>query len=91
MPARAPLQIHLVRLMRWAAFFALGLAIIALVLLVRGDPEVRVYRFIATALGVGLGALLGIGLMTILLLANRQGRRESAANSIKKEDNDPRS
>ena len=88
MLVRAPLQIQLVRLMRWAALFALAFAIIALVLLARGDSEVRAYRFIATALGVGVSVLLG---MTILFLATRQARGVGAADSIKKEDNDPRS
>ena len=89
MHARAPLPMQLVRLMRWAAFFSLAFAIVALVLLARGDSEVRAYKFIATALGVGLFVLLGMALMTLQLAGKRQGR--NAADSVKKEDNDPRS
>lgn len=89
MPARVPLQMQLVRLMRWGALFSLAFATVALVLLARGDSEMRAYKFIATALGVGLCVLLGMALMTLLLFGNRQGR--SATDHIKKENNDPRS
>ena len=85
MPARAPLQIQLVRLMRWAALFSLALATVALALLARGDSEERAYKFIATALGVGLAVLFAMAVMTL-----RQFRDRNAADSIKKEYDDPR-
>ena len=86
MPARAPLLIQLVRLMRWAALFSLVLAAVALALLARGDSGERAYRFIATALAVGLTVLLAMAVMTL-----RQFRDRDAADSIKKECDDPRS
>lgn len=87
MPAPATLQRQLVRLMRWAALLSLAFAIVALALLARGDSELRAYKFIATALGVGLGVLLGIGLMALLFV----GRHRTTAISIEKESNDTRS
>ena len=91
MPAPAPLQKQLARFMRWAALFSLAFALVALILLARGDAGERAYRFIAAALGVGLGVLLCVGIMTLLLIGNRYGWGGSAAEFIKKEDNDPRS
>ena len=84
---RAPLQIQLIKVVRWAALFSLAFAIVAMVLLARGDSGERAYMFIATALGVGLGVLLGAALLALLFL----GRGGIAADSIKKEDNDYRS
>jgi hypothetical protein len=77
--------------MRWAALLSLAFAIVALVILVRGESEERAYNFIATALGVGLSVLLGIAFMTLLLLSRRHARDDSATQAIKKESNDDRS
>ena len=87
---RTPLQIQLVRLMRWAALFSLAFATVALVLLAREETEERAYKFIAAALGVGVSVLLGIGLLMLLSLGGVRVRGESVADSMKKEDNDPR-
>ena len=91
MPSRARLQIQLLTLMRWGALFSLAFAIVALVLLARGNSEERAYNFIATALGVGLIVLLGIALLTLLFLSGRHTRDSRSTESMKKENNDDRS
>lgn len=86
MPAPVPLQMQLIRLMRWAALISVAFAIVALVLLARGDSGVRPYKYVAMALGVGISVLIGAALMALPLLG-----RHGNGDSIKKEDNEPRS
>lgn len=90
-PPLAPLKQQFLRIMRWAAFFSIAVASLAVALVAQGDSEVRVHMLIATALGVGLSVMLGIALMALVFLSNRLGQDERAADHRQKEDNDPRS
>lgn len=69
----------------------MAIAVVAVVLVAKGDSEIRIHLLIATALGVGLSVLLGIALMTLLFLSNRMGQDVEAADHKQKEDHDPRS
>ena len=89
-PPLAPLKRQFLKLMRWAALFAIAVAALAVVLVARGDTEIRVHMLIATALGVGLSVLLGIALMTLVFLSNRMGQDAEAADHRQKDENDPR-
>lgn len=85
-----PIKRQFIKVMRWAALFSVAVAAIAVVLVARGDPEIRIHLLIATALGVGLTVLLGIALMTLLFLSNRMGQDADAADHRLKDDDDPR-
>jgi hypothetical protein len=89
-PPLASLKQQFVRIMRWAALFSIGVAVVAVFLVAQGESEIRAHMLIATALGVGLTVLLGIALMTLVFLSNRLGQDESAADHKQKDKNDPR-
>ncbi len=89
-PPLAPLNRQFLKIMRWAALFSIAIAILAVFLVAQGDTEIRVHMLIATALGVGLSVLLGIGLMSLVFLSNRMGQDADAADHRQKDDNDPR-
>ena|SRR5688500_6493138 len=89
-PPLAPLKRQFLKIMRWAALFSIAVAAVAVVLVAQGDTEIRVHMLIATALGVGLSVLLGIGLMSLVFLSNRMGQDADAADHRQKDDNDPR-
>jgi len=75
------------RIFQLLALLAIAIALLAVVLVARGDPSVHVHMLVATALGVGLTVLLGTGLMTLAFFSSSSGHDESAAP--RKED-DPR-
>ena len=68
-----------VRIMRVAAAFAIVTAAIAVLLVARGQSELHIHMLIATALGIGLTVLLGMGLMTLVFLSHRSGHDADAA------------
>lgn len=90
-----PLKHRFLKIMRWAALFSIMIAMLAVALIAQGETEIRAHMLIATALGVGLSALLGIALMTLVFLSNRTGHDIKAAAHQQKEyqqkdKNDPR-
>jgi hypothetical protein len=89
-PSLAPLKRQFLKLMRLGALFSIAIAMLAVVLVARGDTEVRIHMLIATALGVGLSVLLGIALMSLVFLSNRMGQDADAADHRQKDENDPR-
>lgn len=68
------------RTMRLMALIAIACAIVAVVLVARGDPTTHVHMLIATALGVGLTVLLGTALMTLAFVSNSSGHDREAAH-----------
>ena len=94
MPAPQPVQLHkqqFVRIMRLAALFSIGIAAVAVILVVRGDSETRAPMLIAVALGAGFVALLGIALMSLAILGGRPAHGGNAVDHIQKEEHDHRS
>lgn len=67
------------RTMRLMALVSIGCAVIAVVLVARGDPTTHVHMLIATALGVGLTVLLGTALMTLAFVSASSGHDDEAA------------
>ena len=79
-PPIGPLKIRFIRVMRWAALFSVAIAVLAVVLVARGDSELHIQMLIATALGVGVSVLLGAALMTLIFLSNSSGFDADAAD-----------
>lgn len=79
-PPIGPLKIRFIRVMRWAALFSVAIAVLAVVLVARGDSELHIHMLIATALGVGVSVLLGAALMTLIFLSNSSGFDADAAD-----------
>lgn len=83
-PRHATLR-RLWRLFRLLALLSIVAAVIGVILVTRGDGEVRASLIIATALGIGLTVLVGTGLMTLLFLSNSSGHDDQAAPRIRQE------
>ena len=73
------------RIMTWMALFAIVIAGIAVLLVVRGDEGFHPHMMIATALGVGLTVLLGSALMTLAFLSSSSGHDEQATGREKED------
>jgi hypothetical protein len=67
------------------ALLSIVVAVIAMILVARGDSGTHVHMLIATALGVGLTVLLGTGLMVLSFLSASSGHDEQAGNYKEKE------
>jgi len=72
------------RIMRGLALMAIALAALTVAIVGRGDGGSHIHLLIATALGVGLTALLGTGMMALLLLGSANGHEQAA--HFEKED-----
>ena len=84
MPVTDPLRARVikrrfVRIMRVAAVFAIIIAAVAVLLVARGQSELRIDMLIAAALGIGLTVLLGTALMTLNFLSSRSGHHSDAS------------
>ena len=72
------------RIMKWMALFAITVAAIAVLLVMRGQEGVHIHMMIATALGAGLSVLLAGALMSLVFLSNSSGH-DDAANRFEEE------
>ena len=77
-------QFH--RVMKWMALFSIVIAVIAVLLVMRGADGTQVQTLIATALGVGLAVLLGTGFMSLAFLRSSSGDDEQARGHVRDED-----
>ena len=85
---RRAIRRRFMRIMRFAAAFAIVIAGIAVLMVARGRSELHIHMLIATALGIGLAVLLGTALMILLFLSHRSGRDADAA-AAPHESNEP--
>lgn len=69
------------RIVRLCAVLSLVIAVIAAILVSRGDPTLHIHMLVATALGVGLTVLLGTSLMSLAFLSASSGHDEQASHS----------
>jgi hypothetical protein len=83
----AALKRHFLRIFRLNAALSLVVAIIAVILVSRGDPTLHIHMLIATGLGVGLTVLVGTSLMTLSFLSASSGHDEQA-NNLTQENKD---
>ena len=67
------------RILRLLILFSIVVAAIAVILVTRGEGEIRASLIIATALGVGLTVLLGSALMALMFISADSGHDEQAS------------
>jgi hypothetical protein len=67
--------------LRLIAWFSVLIAGIAVLLVERGQQDVRIHMLIATALGTGLTVFVGGALMTLVFLSASSGHDEAAAQT----------
>ena len=70
------------RIFRLLALLSVIIAAIGVVLVTRGESQVRASVIIATALGIGLTVLLGTALMTLVFLSSSSGHDDEATRRI---------
>ena len=81
-PIPRPLTTHknkLKRSFKLLVWFAGLVAIIATLLVARGQAELHIHMLIATALGMGLAVFIGGGLMLLIFYSAASGHDEAAA------------
>lgn len=76
------------RIFRLLALLSIIIAGVAVLLVARGDPTLHIHMLIATALGVGLTALLGTALMTLTFLSSSSGHDDQVASTTHQENID---
>ena len=74
------------RIFRLLALLSIVIAVLGVVLVTRGEGEVRASLIIATALGVGLTVLVGSALMTLVFLSSSGGHDEEASRTHQEND-----
>ena len=62
------------RFVKWLALLSVAIALIAVVLGMRGDRALQGQMVIATALAIGLTVLLGTGVMILTFMNSPTGR-----------------
>lgn len=75
----ATLTDKLKRALRLLAWFALLVAIIATLLVVRGQPTLQIHMMIATFVGMGLVVFIGGALMLLIFYSAASGHDDRAA------------
>ena len=75
------------RMMKRMALLALAAAIIAVVLVAKGDDNPSIHILIATAIGVGGTVLMGTALMTLTFFSSSSGHDAEAGESHDQESN----
>jgi len=69
----------LARAIRWVALFALAVAVLAVVLVSRGQAEWRIHMMIATGVGLFLTVMLAGALMLLVFFSSSSGHDDAAA------------
>jgi len=62
------------------ALLGLVVAVIAVILVSRGDSTLHIHMMIATGVGIFLTVLVGTGLMTLVFISSSSGHDEAAAH-----------
>lgn len=75
------------RIFTLLALLSVVVAIVAVLLVARGDPQMHIHMLVATFLGAGLTMLLGTSLMTLAFLSSSSGHDQQAANGRSPEKN----
>ena len=76
------------RIFRLLAVLSIIIAAIAVLLVARGQPEIRVHMLIATALGTGLMVLVGGALMSLVFLSASSGHDDSIGENARRHDHE---
>lgn len=74
------------RLFRWLALFAAIVALIAVLLVARGDTQTHWHMLVATAAGTWLTVFVGGSLMILMFVSASSGHDQVAAKTPNRED-----
>ena len=74
------------RIFRLMLVLAVVVAIIAMILVARGDPTLHINMLVATGLGVAIPVLLGTSLMTLVFISADSGHDDAAAPHLHDRD-----
>jgi hypothetical protein len=74
------------RIFRLLAVLSVIVAAIAVLLVARGQDEVRIHMLVATALGTGFMVLVGGALMSLVFLSASSGHDDSIGDSGRRND-----
>ena len=80
-PKSGALRARFWRIFRLLAGLSVVVAAIAVLLVARGQPAIRIHMLIATALGTGLMVLVGGALMSLVFLSASSGHDDSIGDS----------
>jgi hypothetical protein len=83
---RKPFVEQFLRIFKWLALLSVVIAIIAVLLVARGQETQDVNVLVATGLGTGFTVLLGSALMVLSFLSSRSGHDEEAGRKQTGED-----
>jgi hypothetical protein len=78
-PQSSALKRRFWRIFRLLALLSVVVAAIAVLLVARGQDEIRIHMLIATALGTGLMVLVGGALMALVFLSASSGHDDTAS------------
>jgi hypothetical protein len=76
------------RIFRLLAILSVIVAAIAVLLVARGQPELRIHMLIATALGTGFMVLVGGALMSLVFLSASSGHDDSIGDNPPRDNKD---
>ena len=83
---RGSLKRRFWRIFRLMLLLAFVMAIIAMMLVARGDPTLHINMLVATGLGIFVTVLLGTSLMTLVFISADSGHDEAATPHIRDRD-----
>jgi hypothetical protein len=87
-PHSGDLKTRFWRIFRLLAVLSVVIAAIAVLLVARGQPEIRIHMLIATALGTGFMVLVGGALMSLVFLSASSGHDDSIGDHPRRDDHE---
>ena len=85
-PSSGQLKARFWRIFRLLAVLSVVVAAIAVLLVARGQDEVRIHMLVATALGTGFMVLVGGALMSLVFLSASSGHDDSIGDNPRRRD-----
>ena len=80
-PGPGQLKARFWRIFRLLAVLSIVVAAIAVLIVARGEDEIRIHMLIATALGTGFMVLVGGALMSLVFLSASSGHDDSIGDN----------
>lgn len=87
-PSTGQLKARFWRIFRLLAVLSVVVAAIAVLVVARGQDEIRIHMLIATALGTGFMVLVGGALMSLVFLSASSGHDDSIGDNRRRNDDE---
>jgi hypothetical protein len=87
-PRSGDLKSRFWRIFRLLAILSVVVAAIAVLVVARGQDEIRIHMLIATALGTGFMVLVGGALMSLVFLSASSGHDDTIGDNPRRHDNE---